>query len=263
MTAVVLVYLGLLICCLGIVSVLKPPGFLKIRARRPGALLLIAGIALSISGFTLPAPDTRITTPTNRLDEFAPVYQFHEVHSIRVDAPADRVYDAIKQVSADEISLFRTLTWIRRLGRPAPPGILNAPGHQPLLSVATRTSFLLLAEEPNHEIVVGTAVLVPRERRPTKQPIADDFKSMRAPGFALASMNFVVQPEGANTCLVTTETRVYATDPDSTRTFARYWRVIYPGSALIRRMWLRAIKHRAEAAVSASSHGTHDRSGTM
>jgi len=26
-----------------------------------------------------------------------------------------------------------------------------------------------------------------------------------------------------------------------------YWRVIYPGSALIRRMWLRAIKKRAEA----------------
>jgi len=30
--------------------------------------------------------------------------------------------------------------------------------------------------------------------------------------------------------------------------FAAYWRVIYPGSALIRVMWLRAIKQRAEAA---------------
>jgi len=29
--------------------------------------------------------------------------------------------------------------------------------------------------------------------------------------------------------------------------FQLYWRVIYPGSALIRRMWLRAIKQRAEA----------------
>ena len=32
----------------------------------------------------------------------------------------------------------------------------------------------------------------------------------------------------------------------ATRGFAAYWRVIYPGSALIRRMWQRAIKQRAE-----------------
>jgi hypothetical protein len=48
--------------------------------------------------------------------------------------------------------------------------------------------------------------------------------------------------------LLTTETRIYATDASSRRAFARYWRVIYPGSSLIRRMWLRAIKKRAEAA---------------
>jgi hypothetical protein len=29
--------------------------------------------------------------------------------------------------------------------------------------------------------------------------------------------------------------------------FGAYWRVIYPGSSLIRYMWLRAIKKRAEA----------------
>jgi len=29
------------------------------------------------------------------------------------------------------------------------------------------------------------------------------------------------------------------------RRFAAYWRLIYPGSALIRRSWLRAIRQRA------------------
>ncbi len=37
-----------------------------------------------------------------------------------------------------------------------------------------------------------------------------------------------------------------ATDAQARRRFACYWRVIYPGSALIRRMWLRAVKKRAE-----------------
>jgi hypothetical protein len=39
---------------------------------------------------------------------------------------------------------------------------------------------------------------------------------------------------------------VAASDARAERRFAAYWRVIYPGSAWIRRMWLRAIKARAE-----------------
>jgi hypothetical protein len=38
---------------------------------------------------------------------------------------------------------------------------------------------------------------------------------------------------------------VFASSPSARRRFAAYWRVIYPGSAIIRRMWLRAIEHRA------------------
>jgi hypothetical protein len=55
--------------------------------------------------------------------------------------------------------------------------------------------------------------------------------------------------EGGGWTRLTTETRVYATDASSRRRFAGYWRVIYPGSALIRRMWLRAVRERAEADV--------------
>ncbi|MEP6858175.1 MAG: hypothetical protein ABI994_07300, partial [Gemmatimonadales bacterium] len=62
---------------------------------------------------------------------------------------------------------------------------------------------------------------------------------------ALAAMNFLVTPDGRNGSLVSTETRVFANSPSARRRFARYWRLIYPGSALIRRMWLRAVKRRA------------------
>ena len=59
-------------------------------------------------------------------------------------------------------------------------------------------------------------------------------------------MNFRIEEAGPDGCVVTTETRVFTTDPSSRRKFGEYWRVIYPGSALIRRMWLQAIKRRAE-----------------
>jgi hypothetical protein len=59
-------------------------------------------------------------------------------------------------------------------------------------------------------------------------------------------MNFRVTPEENGWVALTTETRVLATNDRAKRRFGRYWHVIYPGSALIRVMWLKAIKARAE-----------------
>ena len=103
---------------------------------------------------------------------------------------------------------------------------------------------------PKSQIVLGTLVAAPKGTRLKKDPTPDDFKSLHAPGFALAAMNFRLEGSVKGETLVTTETRVYATDAPTRRGFAGYWRVIYPGSALIRRMWLRAIKQRAERSGS-------------
>ena len=72
------------------------------------------------------------------------------------------------------------------------------------------------------------------------------------PGWTLATMNFHIRPDAeqagrAGRTFVSTETRVYAHSDARRRQFAVYWRVIYPGSALIRRGWLRAIERRAAA----------------
>jgi hypothetical protein len=102
---------------------------------------------------------------------------------------------------------------------------------------------MYLADEAPRELVVGTVVLAPRGGGWVLTP--DMFKGRLAPGFALAAMNFRVTPDGPNASLVSTETRVFANSPYSRRRFAGYWRTIYPGSALIRVMWLRAIRRRA------------------
>ncbi|HEX2710870.1 MAG TPA: hypothetical protein VHM88_01420 [Candidatus Acidoferrales bacterium] len=250
MLGIGLIYAGLIATLVGTASLIKPISFLGISARPRGALVLGMGLIVAATGAFLPARDSRVEAIRTHLDEFAPAYQFNEVHRIQVRAPANRVYRAIKEVTADEILFFRTLTWLRRLGRPGPESILNAPERLPLLEVATRTSFLLLAEEPEREIVLGTLVLAPARAQIKAQPTPEDFKALGASGFVKATMNFRLAEVGADTCIVTTETRVYATDASARRRFAAYWRVIYPGSALIRRMWLRAVKQRAEAAGS-------------
>ena len=69
-----------------------------------------------------------------------------------------------------------------------------------------------------------------------------------APGtvVALDSNENPYGPSPLAMCTVKTETRVWASDNESARKFARYWWTIRLGSGLIRRMWLRAIRRRAE-----------------
>lgn len=160
-----------------------------------------------------------------RLDEALPKWQFAERHAIEVAAPPDRVFAAIRAVTAGEIFLFRTLTTLRRLGRPLPESILNAPKDTPLLDVALRGGFFVMADDPPHEIVIAMYVIPPKR--------------------ALAAMNFAVTSSGHGSH-VTTETRVYASDAAARRRFALYWFAIRLGSGFIRRMWLRAIRKRAE-----------------
>lgn len=258
MFPVIIVYLGLAAMFVGGVSTIKPLKFLAIHSRIQALVVIAAGLAVAVIGGSLPSYETRVTPPRTELDQLIPVYQFSEFHSIRIAAPREKVYRSLKLVTAEEILFFRTLVWIRRLGRPGPESILNPPPNTPLLDIATRTGFLLLADVPNQEYVVGTLVVAPRGWRPRREPSAQAFKEFLAsgqPGFAPALMNFRLEDcgekPGSPPCtLLTTETRIHATDASTRRAFARYWRVIYPGSSLIRAMWLRAIKKRAEGPAS-------------
>ncbi len=246
MIASMVFYLGLVTLVAGTVLFFKPR-FPGIRTRRRAAAVAAAGFTLALIGLAFPIPDYRVAEPRTRLDEFAPVYQFHEIHSTTVRASKERVYLAIRQVTAGEILFFRTLIWLRRAGQPGPESMLNAPEKIPLIEVATRSGFVELASDAGRELALGTVVIAPPGRTPGKQLTAEVYARLDSPGFAKATMNFLVEEKPDGQCLVTTVTRVHAIGKATGRRFAVYWRIIYPGSALIRRMWLRAIRLRAEA----------------
>lgn len=242
-----IVYIGFGLTLAGLLSVLVPLRFLGIRSRASGWLVLLAGVALASVALTRPAGETTVASVRTRLDEFAPSYQFSEVNEIPINASPERAFKAMLAVTPAEIPMYRCLVWIRRGGTTGPESILNPADDVPLLTVATRTTFLKLAEDANREFVMGTVVIAPPGVRLPLGSEPGSFKALVQPGFAKATMSFLVEPDGRGGCLLRTETRVYATDAASCSTFARYWRVIRPGSDLIRKMWLRAIKVRAEA----------------
>ena len=244
MLASTVVYLGIMTAFAGLVLVVRPIRRLRIPTRLRGVAMAGVGVVVAGIGLTLPASESRIRRVETRLDEFAPAWQFREFHTIRIAASPGRVFEAIHRVRADEILLFRTLIWIRRGGQPIPEDIRKAGARgESLIDVATATTFVRLADDFPRELVVGTVVGAPPGAWP--EPTPDVFQRPLPPGFVLATMNFVVTPDGGTGSVVSTETRVFANSPSARRRFAAYWRVIYPGSAIIRRMWLRAIERRA------------------
>ena len=239
---VVAIDAGLVCVFVGTVSLGKPLRWVGIKTRRMGLCVVLMGSFAIALGMNLPVRETRVQASATRLDELIPVYQFHERHTTTVAAPPARVYEAMKAVEPDEILAYRTLTWIRRFGRKGHESILNPPGRQPIMQTALRTGFMQLADEPGREYVFGFA----GSPIQLSQTTPENYRTLNGPFLAKVAMNFRIEPIDANHCQLTTETRVYGSDNDVQRFFAPYWRVIYPGSSLMRQMWLRAIRKRAE-----------------
>ncbi|HUP89402.1 MAG TPA: hypothetical protein VM100_08630 [Longimicrobiales bacterium] len=218
-----MLYIGAFL--LGASSIALLVSFKKRSLRKPAVIGLIAGKLLMVVAVASPTSERRATSGATEMDRFIPRYQFHETHNIYVDAPVAQVRAAMAAVTAREIRYYQTLTRIRRCGNDD-ENILNPPLDEPLIDVATRTGFTKLSDTPS-ELVIGTYVV---------------------PQKAFAALNFKVVAQGKGS-LVRTETRVFANNRRTARRFALYWRAIRPGSGIIRKSWLRAIKSRAESQV--------------
>lgn len=188
---------------------------------------------------------------TMMLDDVMPRYEFNEIHSVVIRSQPRQIFEAIRSVTAGEMILVLALFALRALpvrllGRGG--GIRPAPARS-LLDQALQNGFVLLAEAPEREIVLGTVGAFWTLRGGPSGAVAspEDFAKFGDPGYAKAAMNFLVEPLDRDRVRLRTETRILTTDPTARRKFARYWRLVHAGSAMIRRMWLGTIKRRAES----------------
>jgi hypothetical protein len=113
------VYLGLVSAFTGAICVIKPIHLFQIGNRTRAVIVLLLGFILISFGWMLPAEELRVSEFRTRLDEFVPVYQFHEFHSTEVPAGCDKAYAAMQAVTGDDILFFKTLVRIR------PPGQIS------------------------------------------------------------------------------------------------------------------------------------------
>jgi hypothetical protein len=159
-----------------------------------------------------------------------PVYHRVERHRVPVAAPPERALAAAREVTASELPLVRALFRLRGLGR--------APGG-PIWEALGAEGFRPFGED--------TLVAVGKPWLP-KGAVREigDFVGFDEPGWAKLAVDLQAE-EAPGGSLLHTETRVFLTDAGARRRFAAYWLVVRPFSGLVRRLWLRAAKERAEA----------------
>lgn len=182
------------------------------------------------------------------LDQLIPAYDAASRHRTWVAADPARVYEVARHADFSRPRLVRFLMGLR--ATPARVAAAVRGGRAPGAAAGGRpavgpVAFVVLAEVPGEEFVLGimgrfwTASGGPVEASPAR------LKRPPPAGLAQGIWNFRVEPCGRGTAL-TTETRVRCGDPATRRRFLRYWRLIRPGSTLIRRSLLRHIRLEAE-----------------
>ena len=179
-----------------------------------------------------------------QLDAIIPEYDFHEKHRIIINASPGKVYNAAKAVTAREIFIFRALMYIRSLPSRR---MFEINPDIPLLKEIFNKRFRLLDDIADTEIVFGIIGRFWKLNLGENVAITDTdyFIKFNRPAFVKAAANMRIVSLNGRT-LLTTETRVIATDDEAKRKFRLYWIIIRIGSGFMRRMWLRAIKRRAE-----------------
>ena len=179
-------------------------------------------------------------------EQFMPHFDTRSQHAIEVHAPARAVFTAVEPVSVKQVRFLRELEFIRALPRLAATGRLDVPTVDAPLILSFTRGAVLLGARPPEEVLAGAIGCFWRlaGNEPVVFGSPEEFLAFTEPGFAKAVVGFRVDPRGAE-ILVTTETRFVATDEATHRLMSRYWRIIRPGSNLIRTEWLRAIRRRA------------------
>lgn len=162
------------------------------------------------------------------------------------------MYDAFVALTPRDVPVAAALFAVRSL-----PALLTGRtglptrGHEPLLDHFLDLGFVVLAEAPGEEMVLGVVAQMWRAGgRMADVENAEEFMAFSEPGFVKTAMMFRFANRGDGSTLAATEARVLATDAAARRGFRRYWTFVRPFSGLIRQVWLCAVDRRANRSTA-------------
>jgi hypothetical protein len=179
------------------------------------------------------------------IDELLPQYDFNEVHSVDIAAPADVVYEALFTFDLGKPLIVRALMGVRSILSFIKDKRISRDRKPLTLADAGRAGFTMLATDPPREVVLGIQGQFWKLAPNTRCVTAAEFRAPIPADTARAAWNFSIEPIDPRRSVLRTETRILCGDAASRRRFGFYWTLIRPGSGIIRHAMLAAVKSEA------------------
>jgi len=215
--------------------------------------------ARSVRSVTAPAADDRTAAGVDAaragqepllIERLLPRPDAVRAEHLLVDGALDAVYEAVRQ--ADFMRAWRESPAVRLLfaargvgervvsaaARRGHPHELPPPEAMRLADLPARGEWVLLGEDPPHEVAFGAIGRFWSGETSWEEIDAAGFASFDRPGFARIACDFSLRPYGVARTLVSYECRTQATDPASRRGFLRYWRPLSPFIGVVLRSQL-------------------------
>ena len=173
------------------------------------------------------------------LDELVPVWTDRTVQGMAVNASSERVAESIRETSLNDARIASLLVAARTAGA-------SLGQHRPFVETGDFEPGFVRLGDSDSEVCLG---FIGRPwpggaPGPEVRDVAD-FCDSEAYDLVKVAVSIRCAPADYGTLLVT-ETRIVV-GPLARRHFGLYWRLVKPGSSLVRRSLLRAIARRAEA----------------
>jgi len=180
------------------------------------------------------------------IGRFMPDYSLRQLDRVAVAAGPERAYETVRRIDIQRLAFARALFGLRTLPQrvlAALGGRAERRGISSRIEDITRpgSGFLLLGEEPGHEVVVGS---VGKFWQPSIEFVTltpETFRTFSWTGFGKVAWCLRVERREGGGAWIAVELRVGATDAASLSRFRRYWLLVGWFSRAIRRGLLRTV----------------------
>jgi hypothetical protein len=253
-----LFWTGVVITVIATISLFHPLALLFIPNHITAIYVLCCAITMSV--ISLLVPPKQYHTKTNlAIDTLLPVYSFNEYHEVIINASIDEVKHALQTTGVRDIPVILLLMKIRGISEYDKDMSDLVTNNQTMESSFKSPDFNFIVANP-FELLTLMIMKASAKTPPPAINTLQEFKAFSEPGYVKIAVNFLFKNLNNGQTLVSTETRNFPLSPADSRIFGRYWRIIYPGSAIIRRLWLNTIARKAEQKSNLKKHSVHNSS---
>lgn len=245
-----LFWIGLILALAGFISLFFPLSFLFILNRTIAVFVLSGGVLMSLLSLLWPVKIKHSRTKM-QIDKFLPDYAFGEFHELSVNVDAGKAKVVFGSTGVKEITVVHALMKIRGIADTDTKknfGTTSRVQGSEMISTPDFNFFTVAPDEWMMFMILKSSMFGDKSGKPDPPEITsvEQFTGFNDTGYVKVAANFRFIGNGDGRTILSTETRICGLSLLDSRIFGIYWRIIYPGSAIIRRLWLDTIKKRAE-----------------